>query len=163
MDTEAWALWNNCQGVFSCSVFRTKTEADIALAQWHVAAEERGGPGSLDGIIVVPVKIDVEPKERWFFREAIERERATSTGQMSRDADQYWASEAEMREVFDDQKKRIEDLEVALRDCIPFVAVYSERYAREYEVKSGLHPNHAEVLDRASLLTGGDVLSTRIR
>ena len=58
----AWAIWNDCQGVFACSVFHSKSEADAALQ------EKSWGDAK-----VVPVRIYKEREDQTFFREAEER------------------------------------------------------------------------------------------
>lgn len=60
-----------------------------------------------------------------------------------------------------DALKRIAQLEAALRDCIPFIAVSMDKYRRDYELKA-LHPTHAEILDRVSRLSGGEKLSDKL-
>lgn len=57
---------------------------------------------------------------------------------------------------------RVAELEAALKDCIGMVAVYADRYRREFGLPE-LHPTHARILDHASTLTGGDVLSTKLK
>lgn len=60
---EAWAVWNDCQGVFSCSVTHSKKEAEAILEKMK-AADCR----------VVPVRVIVEPEVNHWYREAAERE-----------------------------------------------------------------------------------------
>lgn len=56
---------------------------------------------------------------------------------------------------------RVAKLEAALRDCIPFVAVHADKYRRDFGMDK-LHETHAAILDRASTLTGGEILSTKL-
>jgi hypothetical protein len=56
---------------------------------------------------------------------------------------------------------RIAELEAALRDCIAFVAIIADKHKRDFGLTE-LHPTHAAILDKASTLTGGDVLSTKL-
>lgn len=56
---------------------------------------------------------------------------------------------------------RVDELEAALRDCIPFLAVNMEKYRRDLGVKE-LHPTHAEIIDRVSALVGGEKLSVKL-
>lgn len=53
---DAWAIWNECQGVFTDAVFHWRSEA--------VEAAGRYG----DGAKVVPVKVIVDDEDRWDFR-----------------------------------------------------------------------------------------------
>jgi hypothetical protein len=57
--------------------------------------------------------------------------------------------------------RMVEERDAALRDCIPFLAVNMDKYRRDYELKA-LHPTHAEILDRVSLLSGGEKLSEKL-
>ena len=57
--------------------------------------------------------------------------------------------------------KRIAELEAALWDCIPFLAVNMDKYRRDFGLKK-LHPTHAEIIDRVSRLTGGAPLSAKL-
>lgn len=59
----AWAVWNNCQGVFACSVFHWKREAE------ERRQKDFGGRHN-----VVPVRVIAEPEGHWWSREAQERE-----------------------------------------------------------------------------------------
>lgn len=54
----AWAISNDCQGVFACSVFHSKREAVEALAQfgWHDCR-------------IVPVRVHAETVDGARFRE----------------------------------------------------------------------------------------------
>lgn len=54
---------------------------------------------------------------------------------------------------------RVAELKAALSDCIPFVAIVATKHMHDNDLTE-LHPTHAAVLDRASTLTGGKVLST---
>ena len=58
----AWALWNGCQGVFSCSVFNSRKEAFDAKGDCEAFEK------------IVPVRIVVERKDQWFYRDCEERE-----------------------------------------------------------------------------------------
>lgn len=60
------------------------------------------------------------------------------------------------------QKDRIAELEAALRECIPFLAVHMDRWRRD-AATAELHPDHANLLDRVSLLSGGEPLSSRLK
>lgn len=60
---EAWAVWNDCQGVFTCSVTHSKKEAEAILEK--MKAED---------CRVVPVRVIVEPEVNHWYREAAERE-----------------------------------------------------------------------------------------
>jgi hypothetical protein len=53
-------------------------------------------------------------------------------------------------------------MQMALRDCIPFLAVQMDRYRREGGMEA-LHPTHAAILDRVSALVGGDKLSEKLK
>ena len=57
---------------------------------------------------------------------------------------------------------RVDKLEAALRDCIPFLAVYMYKYRLDYDLTE-LHPRHAEILDRVSVLSGGEPISERLK
>ena len=59
--TPAWAVWNDCQGVFACSVFHSKSEADASLQSRY-----------WDGAKVVPVRIYTEHEAMTLRREAEE-------------------------------------------------------------------------------------------
>ncbi|MFZ4808630.1 MAG: hypothetical protein ACOYLQ_15355 [Hyphomicrobiaceae bacterium] len=59
-------------------------------------------------------------------------------------------------------RERIEVLEAALRDCIPFLVVNMDKYRRDHELDA-LHQKHAEILDRVSVLSGGEPLSERLK
>lgn len=61
MSREAWAVWNACNGVFEVTMRRE--EAVKKLAEYPEAA----------GCEVVPVLIEVEPRDRWLLREWHER------------------------------------------------------------------------------------------
>lgn len=54
---QAWAIWNRCEGVFTCSVFHRRSEAVESL---------RSTP--FDGGRVVPVTITVDLPEKWSDR-----------------------------------------------------------------------------------------------
>lgn len=54
----AWAIHNDCQGVFTMAVHSTR----------EAALKELGEPG-WNGCVVAPVRIYVEPKDRWPYRE----------------------------------------------------------------------------------------------
>lgn len=56
---------------------------------------------------------------------------------------------------------RIAELEAALRDAIPFLAVNMDKYRRDYGLTE-LHPTHAEIIDRISRLSGGEPLSKKL-
>ena len=56
---------------------------------------------------------------------------------------------------------RIAELEEALQDCIPFLAIYMAKYATDFG-EPAIHPTHAEIIDRVSKLTGGEPLSEKI-
>lgn len=58
----AWALWNGCQGVFSCSVFNSRKEALDAKGDCEVFEK------------VVPVRVVVEYEWRWLDRDHCEAE-----------------------------------------------------------------------------------------
>jgi len=66
-----------------------------------------------------------------------------------------------MERLFD-ARKRIAELEAALRDCIPFLAVNMDKYRRDFGLDA-LHPTHAEILDRVSVLSGGEPISQRLK
>jgi hypothetical protein len=53
-------------------------------------------------------------------------------------------------------------VEATLKSCIPFLAIYMDRYKRDYQLTE-LHPKHAGILDRASHLTGGEILSENLK
>ena len=58
----AWALWNSCQGVFTCGVFHSLKEA-----------RENVEKHPSEGMRVVPVTITVDPPAKWMDREMSER------------------------------------------------------------------------------------------
>ncbi len=58
--------------------------------------------------------------------------------------------------------KRIDELEAALHDCIPFLAVQMDRYRRDGAMTE-LNPTHAEIIDRVSALVGGEKLSEKLK
>lgn len=58
----AWALWNSCQGVFTCGVFHTLREACEQMEKYPSEGER-----------VVPVTITVDPPSKWMDREMFER------------------------------------------------------------------------------------------
>jgi hypothetical protein len=58
-------------------------------------------------------------------------------------------------------EKRVADLEIALRDCVPFLVVHMVKYATDFQLPA-LHPVHAEIIDRVSRLTGGEPLADKI-
>jgi hypothetical protein len=64
-------------------------------------------------------------------------------------------------EAVESAGKRIAELEAALRDCIPFLAINMDKYRRDFGLND-LHPTHAEILDRVSRLTGGEILSSKL-
>lgn len=53
---DAWAIWNNCQGVFTDAVFHWRCEALEVLPDYG------------EGAKVVPVKVIVEDRDRWDCR-----------------------------------------------------------------------------------------------
>lgn len=59
----AWALWNDCQGVFACSVFHSRAEARDALKKSGWQNET-----------VVPVRVFREREDREWLRNWEERE-----------------------------------------------------------------------------------------
>jgi len=61
---EAWAVWNGCQGIFTCSIFHRRREAEDCLRATFSSASER----------VVPVRVLIEPEDDWWLREERERE-----------------------------------------------------------------------------------------
>lgn len=70
-----------------------------------------------------------------------------------------------MRDYLEQREKKLEariaELEAALRDCIPFLAVNMDKYRRDFGLKE-LHPTHAEIIDRVSALVGGEKLSDKL-
>jgi len=60
---EAWAVHNNCQGVFTCGVATTSAEAEALLQQYP------------SGCTVVPVRVIAEPEDRFDIRKWSEKER----------------------------------------------------------------------------------------
>lgn len=58
-------------------------------------------------------------------------------------------------------ENRIAELEAALRDAIPFLAVNMDKYRRDYGLTE-LHPTHADIIDRISRLSGGGPLSKKL-
>jgi hypothetical protein len=57
---EAWAIWNNCQGVFTCSVRHRRSECVEILKDYPQGK-------------IVPVTIIVDPPEEWWRRHAYEQ------------------------------------------------------------------------------------------
>lgn len=72
--SEAWAIWNECEGVFACSVFTTRAEAKSALAN----------AGWSDDEIVVPVRVFREAGQREWYRAVAEDDQERSRAQRSR-------------------------------------------------------------------------------
>lgn len=69
--------------------------------------------------------------------------------------DGYYAATAKLQ-------RRITELEAALVDCIPFVAVHADRWARDNESKD-LHETHRKLLDRIGGLTGRGEISAKLK
>lgn len=90
--TEAWAVYNGCQGVFTCGVGSSKADAVTRL---------ESGDYEGAGCEVVPVRIVVEPEERRYIREWMERDRAQHSGQPQSSDDTFpmSASEGEYKNV----------------------------------------------------------------
>ncbi len=63
---EAWAVWNNCEGIFTCSVTHTKEEAEAILKRSGCGPDEK----------VVPVRVLLELEQHRWRREAEERDAA---------------------------------------------------------------------------------------
>lgn len=63
--SKAWAVWNDCQGIFTNAVFNSRAEAMACLAETFTVDQES----------VVPVRVLVEPEENWWHRAFEERER----------------------------------------------------------------------------------------
>jgi hypothetical protein len=61
----------------------------------------------------------------------------------------------------EDMCDRIAELETALRDCMPFVAIQADHW-RNINAGSSLHPIHCELLDRIGRLTGQGEISKKI-
>ncbi|MBS9476224.1 hypothetical protein [Ancylobacter radicis] len=66
MPANAWAIWNDCNGIFTTEIYDTKAAADAECAKdfWLRA-----------GCRVVPVKVTAEPEDKWHFRDWQERDR----------------------------------------------------------------------------------------
>lgn len=60
----AWAIWNDCQGIFTCSIFHSKKEAEKILGKDFTRDQEK----------VVPVRVLVEPEDNWWMRDMHEKE-----------------------------------------------------------------------------------------
>lgn len=56
---EAWAIWNCCQGIFTEAVFHSRQDA--------IEAFDRDNWRDV-GCRIVPVRIIVEPRDRWDWR-----------------------------------------------------------------------------------------------
>lgn len=69
---EAWALGNNCQGPFVCSVFNTKAEAEELLRREHAYGAA--------GCKVVPVRVHAELPDNVWRREYEEQDREHQRG-----------------------------------------------------------------------------------
>ncbi len=69
LETEAWATWNDCNGIFD--VYNTRAEAAKAKAKADIA------PDNADELFmkVVPVRCYVEPADRHLLRHAYEDDR----------------------------------------------------------------------------------------
>lgn len=64
--TDAWAVWNDCQGVFTDSVFSRRKQAEADL-------KENFGDDNASAR-VVPVRIVVEPEDKHWMRDMRERD-----------------------------------------------------------------------------------------
>jgi len=61
----AWAVYNGCQGIFTCGVGNSRKDAEARL---------NSGDYEGAGCTVVPVRVIVEPDDRRWIREWQERE-----------------------------------------------------------------------------------------
>ena len=86
LGSEAWAVWNSCNGVFTDTVRWTKTEADWLLDDDH---KDAGGK-------VVPVVVFVEPEDRHWLREVYEKERAHLVPERQQDWEHMAREELEL-------------------------------------------------------------------
>jgi len=59
-----WAAWNGCQGIFTCSVRRSRKEVERDFATYEGA-----------GCSIVPVYVFVAPSEEWGYCDLTERDR----------------------------------------------------------------------------------------
>ena len=59
---EAWAIWNGCQGVFTCSVRHRRSECEEIM-------------GEYDGCKIVPVTVVVDEPSGWWRRHVAEDEK----------------------------------------------------------------------------------------
>jgi len=59
--TGAWAVWNDCNGVFTHTLSGTRRQAQETLAAESLSSGDFGGR-------VVPVRVIIEPEENWPFR-----------------------------------------------------------------------------------------------
>jgi hypothetical protein len=60
---EAWAVWNSCQGVFTCGVAHSRAAAVEKLKDYDGVADK-----------VIPVRVYAEPEDRRDMREWSERQ-----------------------------------------------------------------------------------------
>ena len=76
--------------------------------------------------------------------------------------DDLYAAMVDANAIVGEQRKRIAELEAALNDCIGMVAIHADSYRRKFGL-TDLHPTHADILNRASVLTGGERLSDKLK
>jgi len=62
--SQAWAVWNSCQGIFDDAVRSRKSEAEEIMHAEYVGVADK----------VVPVRIYVEPEHQHDYREWADRQ-----------------------------------------------------------------------------------------